>query len=50
MAYTNVNDLAPLLTSSEVVSYAFNTSANFDTSMITDSIFKMTEIAHIEKI
>ena len=50
MAYTNVNDKAPLLTSSEVVTYAFNTSANFDTSMITNHILKMTEIAHIEKI
>ena len=47
--YNNVNDKIPLVNSTQVISYAFNTSGNFDATMISNSIIKLTEIAHIEK-
>tara|TARA_R110002020_G_scaffold237443_2_gene449773 strand:- start:129 stop:668 length:540 start_codon:yes stop_codon:yes gene_type:complete len=48
MAYTNINDLDPLITSAEVISIAM-VNATFDTQLITPSVIKIAEIAHLEK-
>lgn len=47
-AYNNVNDLNTLVTASEVISISF-INATVDTQLITDSVIKIAEIAHLEK-
>ena len=47
--YNNVNDKIPLVNSTQIIAFAFNTSGNFDATLISNSIIKLTEIAHIEK-
>jgi hypothetical protein len=48
MPYTNVNNLAPLVTPAEVITESI-TNLNFDTTLISENIVKLAEISHIEK-
>lgn len=48
MAYTNINDLDTLITSAEVITTAM-VNSTFDTQLITTSVIKIAEIAHLEK-
>jgi len=48
MAYTNINDLNPLVSAATVIQTAM-VSQVFDTALITSSIVKIAEITHLEK-
>ena len=48
MAYTNVNNLSPLVTNVEVITQCI-TNSNFDKYLISQDIIKIAEITHIEK-
>lgn len=48
MAYNNINNLAPLVTNTEVIVQCI-TNVNFDKYLISNDIIKLAEITHIEK-